>query len=208
MPALVVCFEGIDAAGKRTQADLLARALEKMGIKSSVYSYPDYAFDYGRLILRFLHGELKLSQDELFFLYIVDMAKDKERRAADLASGKVVILDRYFYSDIAYQCAAGFDYARAEEAVRVMDLKPPEIIFYIDIDPKAAAERKRREKGTLDAYESNTEFLDRVRVSYQKVIGDHSKEAKWIMIDGSSSIQDVHGKVMDALLKEAGLVSA
>lgn len=209
MPGLDVCFEGIDAAGKCTQATLLSQALEKMRIPAKVYSYPDYNFDYGKIIDRYLNGHLTLSVDELFFLFLVDMVKDKASIKKELAEKKVVIMDRYFYSTIAYQCAGGFDYKRAIDFVRLLDLTPPSVVFYLDITPEMAVERKLKEKGSLDKHERDTVYLNQVREAYSKLVADLSDEVRWIRIDGSQSIEDVHKQVMSELLKlgEPSLVS-
>src|SRR2546428_11746825 len=53
----LIVIEGIDGAGKRTQADLLARAFQQRGVPFVRFSFPRYESSFGRLIARFLNGE-------------------------------------------------------------------------------------------------------------------------------------------------------
>lgn len=105
----LIVIEGIDGAGKRTQADLLARAFEKRGLPLVRFSFPRYESSFGRLIARFLNGEFgPLSAVDAHFsalLYAGDRFEAKPELEQALHSGRVIIMDRYIASNLAHQAA-------------------------------------------------------------------------------------------------------
>ncbi len=203
MEGFLVCIEGIDGAGKHTQVEMLADALRKKGVEAKVYTYPDYNSDYGKMIDRYLHGHLKLNVDEQVLLHLADKVKDNMQVKKDIDSGAVVIMDRYFYSTIAYQCAAGFDYARAKKLVDLMNTNVPSVVFYIDIPIDLVAERKARQKGYTDKNERDTKYQRDVKEVYDRMV-DEKYATRWVKVDGAQEIDAVHAKIM-AELKKSGL---
>lgn len=105
----LIVIEGIDGSGKRTQADLLARAFEKRGIPLVRFSFPRYESSFGRLIARFLNGEFgPLSAVDAHFsalLYAGDRFEAKPELEQALHSGRVIVMDRYIASNLAHQAA-------------------------------------------------------------------------------------------------------
>lgn len=203
MEGFLVCIEGIDGAGKHTQVEMLANELKKKGIEAKVYTYPDYNSDYGKMIDRYLHGHLRLNVDEQILLHLADKVKDNMQVRKDIESGAVVIMDRYFYSTIAYQCAAGFDYERAKKLVDLMNTNVPSVVVYIDIPIDLVAERKAKQKGYTDKNERNTKYQLDVKGVYDKMMGE-KYATKWVKVDGTQKILDVHAKIMSEL-KKSGL---
>lgn len=105
----LIVFEGIDGAGKGTQADLLARAFEQRGIPFLRFSFPRYESSFGRLIARFLNGDFgPLSAVDAHFsalLYAGDRFEAKPELEAALNSGRAIVTDRYIASNLAHQAA-------------------------------------------------------------------------------------------------------
>lgn len=193
---LLVCFEGIDGSGKMTQAGLLMKALSRKGARCILLSYPDYGSDYGKMIDMHLHGHMKASVAELFLLFLADMAKDAEKVRKSVASGSVVICDRYFYSTIAYQCAAGFSYVKAKAFESAAGLPRPSCVFYLDIPQSLTYSRKMKQKGSADRNESDEEYMGRVRRYYSKMMRDGYSGAEWVRIDGTMPAGRIHRLVM------------
>lgn len=104
-----IAFEGIDGSGKRTQVELLEKALAARG--HAVYSigFPQYDSWFGKMVGQFLNGELGAleSVDPHFtaLLYAGDRFEAKPRLQAAINHGKIVLADRYIGSNLAHQTA-------------------------------------------------------------------------------------------------------
>jgi len=108
-PGKLFVVEGIDGSGKRTQLDALAFALTRRGIAFSQISFPNYGGFFGKLIAKFLNGEFgPLAAVDPHFsalLYACDRLESKPILEAALASGKILLADRYVGSNLAHQGA-------------------------------------------------------------------------------------------------------
>ncbi len=155
----IICFEGIDGAGKRTQAALLAKKLRADGLKAKVYSYPDYDSEYGKVIEKYLHGRISLGRTEHFLLFLIDIMKDREAMKKEIENGTVLIMDRYFYTALAYICPSGLAYSRAKGFVEMFNFIPPSGVMYLDIPTALTAAMKERKEGALDKFERDQQFL-------------------------------------------------
>lgn len=194
-------FEGIDGSGKLTQATLLQDRLLKRGGSVSLYSYPDYRSEYGQRIKSFLAGDIHLTGEEQFLLYMLDIVKDKPYVREGLQSNEFVVMDRYYISTIAYQCVNGVDYARAKKLVKLMELPTPSVVFYLDIPPSVSLARKRREKGTGDRFEEDSRLLGGVSLLYDRLMRDRFPTANWIRLDGMEQPEAIHERVFAAVEK-------
>lgn len=107
---MFIVLEGLDGAGKSTQIKLLRQMVEKTGRKCEYLHFPRFdAPIYGDMIARFLRGEFGSVEQVNPYLVALLYAGDRADAAAQirgwLAEGKCVIVDRYVYSNIGYQCA-------------------------------------------------------------------------------------------------------
>ena len=105
----LIAVEGIDGSGKRTQVELLEKALVAAG--HSVYStgFPQYDSWFGKMVGQFLNGDFGALEtvDPHFsaLLYAGDRFEAKPKLDAALAQGKIVLADRYIASNLAHQTA-------------------------------------------------------------------------------------------------------
>ena len=107
---MLIVLEGLDGAGKSTQVKMLREYLEQRCPELEYIHFPRYeAPVYGDLISRFLRGEFGDNTEVHPQLVALLFAEDRHGAAPlmkeALAAGKTVLLDRYVYSNIAYQCA-------------------------------------------------------------------------------------------------------
>lgn len=199
MKGYIVCFEGIDGTGKKTQSELVMNKLRRLGKRAKVYSYPDYESVYGKTIHKYLTGKIRLGRAEHFALFLMDIMKDAKRIAADVESGSVVIMDRYFFTALAYICPSGLDYAYAKDFVEIMGLQDPRLVFYLDMPTELTAKRKMLQKGSLDKFEKNSRFLGEVKKFYGMMMKENYRCGNWIKIDASAPIDEVNRRIMSRL---------
>jgi dTMP kinase len=108
-PGKLIAIEGIDGSGKRTQVDLLEKALVAGGHAVYKTGFPQYDSWFGKMVGQFLNGELGALEtvDPHFsaLLYAGDRFEAKPRLEAALSQGKIVLVDRYIGSNLAHQTA-------------------------------------------------------------------------------------------------------
>lgn len=201
MKGKIIVIEGLDGAGCGTQADILRKKLEE---KNDVLflRYPDYSDPIGAMIHEFLHEKVSLSKEVLFALFALNQLKDRERIETALKNSRIVLIDRYFTSNIAYQCAKKFDVKNALKFAEIFRIPKPDIVFFLEVSPETGIKRKLKEKGDLDINEKNKEFLSIVRASYHNLIKNKVFAKKWIVIDSEKSIENVAEKIWKAVRKE------
>ncbi|MEM0027583.1 MAG: dTMP kinase [Ignisphaera sp.] len=195
---MLIVFEGIDAAGKSTMSRMVVEHIRRKGLEATLFSYPNYTSIYGSIIKLFLESKIRLTHQELFFLYILDMYREKPKVEKALSSGYTVIMDRYYTSTIAYQCSLGFDYEMARKIIEYLDMPKPDTIIYLDIEPRKAVERKAKQKN-LDVFEKDIEFLEKVRKMYWRLIGEGYPTKNWIVVDASKGINEVFSYIIERL---------
>ncbi len=162
---MFIVIEGLDGAGKSTQVSLLRTFLQERGTASEYLHFPRFdAPVYGDLIARFLRGEFGSAEQVnpylVALLYAGDRADAAEKLRCWMAEGKAIVLDRYVYSNIGYQCAkiAGRQ-ERRQLASWILDLEyghngipRPDLSLFLDV-PFDFTERKltqAREGGDRD----------------------------------------------------------
>ncbi|MGC8594837.1 MAG: dTMP kinase [Candidatus Kryptoniota bacterium] len=161
---MLIAFEGIDGSGKTTQAELLMANLQTIGMDPVLLREPG-ATPLGEKIRDILlHGnDLNIMPVTEFLLFSASRSQLVYEKLNELLhAGRVVILDRYFYSSIAYQ---GFGRGIAINEIENISRFAtngilPDIIFLLDLDIALASERliksgkfiDRMEKAEKDFY--------------------------------------------------------
>lgn len=186
---MFIVLEGVDGSGKSTQIANLREMFAQQGVATEYLHFPRFDAPYfGDLIARFLRGELG-SIDQVD-PYIVAMLYAGDRRDAAamirewIAQGKVVICDRYVYSNIGYQCAK-VQCTEEREKLRewILSLEydyfaipRPDISLFLDV-PFAFTERKLLQEqregddraylhGKKDIHEQSMDLQRQVRQVY------------------------------------------
>lgn len=187
---MLVVLEGLDGAGKSTQVRKLRKYLESVCDGLEYIHFPRYdAPVYGDLISRFLRGDFGSNDTVHPQLVALLFAEDRHGAAPvireHLEQGKTVLLDRYVYSNIAYQCAKLEDGDKAEELRKWIfnteygdfGLPVPDLNIFLDvpigfIENNLTAQREGADRGYLsgaqDIHEADIEFQKRVKAVYKK----------------------------------------
>lgn len=192
---VLIAIEGIDASGKTTQSHMLYEKLRSLNLPV-ILSHEPTDSPIGEEIRRKLQ-EGSLSPEDAYTLFVKDRIYHvKNKIMPALQKGKIVIIDRYFISTMAYQGAAGISIDRIiKDHEKFAPL--PDIIFIIDV-PVHEAIKRLSGKENQDAYEKNEEFLKKVREIYLKM-GRYLK-TKVVILKGDDDVQVIHEQIFKAVL--------
>ena len=203
---MFIVLEGLDGAGKSTQIKKLREMFAERGIESEYVHFPRFdAPIYGELIARFLRGELggvdQVDPYVVALLYAGDRADMAPQIRKWQEEGKVVIVDRYVYSNIGYQCAKIAD---KEARLRLNDwilhleyevnkIPRPDVSLFLDV-PFAFTEKRLTEQregddrsylnGASDIHEQSLLLQQRVREVY---IESSERDSELVVVDCSNA---------------------
>ena len=201
---MLIVLECLDGAGKSTQVKRLRAYLESLFGSLDYIHFPRYdAPVYGDLISRFLRGDFGSNENVHPQLVALLFAEDRHGAAPAmkevLNNGGNILLDRYVYSNIAYQCAKMADQEKAEELRNWIfnteygdfALPKPDLNIFLDV-PITFVEAKLKSnrcgtdrdylEGSQDIHEADIQFQIRVRDIYRRQC---ELDPKFIRIDCS-----------------------
>jgi len=197
---MFIVLEGLDGAGKSTQVKLLRQMVEATGRECEYLHFPRFdAPVYGDMIARFLRGEFGSVEQVNPYLVALLYAGDRADAAAQirgwLAEGKCVIVDRYVYSNIGYQCAKVAS-AEARKELREWILSTeyeqfaiprPTLSLFLDVpfgftEAKLTAQREGDDRsylgGAQDIHEKSLDLQRRVREVYLEAAAAEGSDLK------------------------------
>ena len=226
---MFIVLEGLDGAGKSTQITKLKEMFNKRGVDTEYLHFPRFdAPVYGDLIARFLRGDLGTVEGVNPYLVALLYAGDRADAAKTingwLAEGKVVIVDRYVYSNIGYQCAklpAGEERDTLREWILRTEFEEfaiprPDVSLFLDV-PFSFTERKLTEtregddrsylQGGKDIHEASLDLQRRVREVYLEsaACSDDIKVVDCSTTEGTmASPKEIYERIMRHLLPLIG----
>jgi dTMP kinase len=214
-----IVLEGIDGSGKRTQLEALALAFARRGIGFSQLSFPNYEGFFGKLVAQFLNGEFgSLAEVDPHFsalLYAGDRLESKAAIEAPLASGKMILADRYIGSNLAHQGArvprekrAAFLAWLKRLEYEVYALPAEDLVIYLRL-PVAEAHRLVGQK-VARTYTNLRRDLQEADIAHleaaAKVYDELSQQQNWLTIEcfdeASGSLREpaeIHEEIMEAV---------
>ena len=185
---ILIAVEGIDGAGKTTQVSMLLAVLEGVGL-AAVASKEPTSGKWGRIIKESASTG-RLSPEEELDLFIKDRAEHVENLIAPaLKEGKIVILDRYFYSTIAYQGSRGANVAEVKSLMEAR-FPIPDAVFLLDIDADLSAYRIAHVRGEEPNHFEERGNLSMARENIQRNGGIKYRPARRRDVTTSSSSRD------------------
>lgn len=221
--ATLIAIEGIDGAGKGTQAGRLVTALRETGLRVDSLQFPRYsATTFGTAIGDFLNGRFGSLNDVhpqlAAVLYAGDRFESRDLLLRMMEANDVVVLDRFVGSNLAHQSAKLDGEARTAliewiEKVEfdVFKLPRPKLTILIDMSSQMSRELVSRKAARdytdqeADLQESDLPYLERVRRCYLALA--HSR-LDWRTVHGLAddgslrTIDDVGGEILSTV-KEA-----
>ena len=187
---LLIVFEGIDGSGKSTQCRMLADLLNKKGIANISLAEPTRG-KWGMKIRQLLKkGRNGISSNEELEWFMNDRREDvKQNIEPALKAGKVVLMDRYYFSTAAYQGALGFD----PEKIRVDNERfapIPDRVLIFHNSPEKSLERIESSREEKSAFEKR-DYLIEVQTIFKSFIGPNIR-----YVSSDSSLEKVYEQVL------------
>ena len=194
---MLIVLEGLDGAGKSTQVKMFREYLESVSPDVEYIHFPRYdAPVYGELISKFLRGDFgpndSVHPQLVALLFAEDRRTASESIRSTLERGGTVLLDRYVYSNIAYQCAKMPTEEGAEQLRKWIlnteygqfGLPRPDLNMFLDVPISFVQESLSRQRygdersylhGHQDIHEADISFQRKVRDMYRRQAGEDSR---------------------------------
>ena len=188
-----ICIEGVDGSGKTTQAKMLVRNLRGKDY-DAVYTTEPSTGKIGALIRGFVlsrKNRVPIALEAL--LFAADRVDHVQTEVEPLLKqGKIVVCDRYLFSSLAYQGAAGLDLLWMD-CINKFALKP-DLTLFLDVSPDVAISRLKRKKSVMETLQN----LAKVREIYL----DLAQQQRMVSLDGNKTVNEVAEDILKTVLKE------
>ena len=184
---MLLAIEGIDGAGKGTLCQALLIQAKKRGIRSASLSFPRYGeTQFSDLVARYLRGEMGIKNQVparyAALLYGGDRFESRDVLLALIADNDLVILDRYIYSNVAYNVAKLPPAEQAELIAWIEELEfgmfelpRPDLTLLLATSTELAdrlvgkKDKRSYTEQTRDIHEADRDYLSRVSEIYSKL---------------------------------------
>ena len=206
---LFITFEGLEGAGKSTQAQMLVEHLEREGYPVRLTREPG-GTAIGEAIRELLIDPRNEEMDPLAEVFLFAAARrqhvEQVIRPA-LAEGTIVVCDRFADATVAYQ-----GYGRGVHLTQIREVNgmclwgiSPDLTFFLDLEPGLGfarlRERYREEQSAPDRLERlDRGFFERVREGYLDLVREETGRMRYV--DASNDRQTVHAKIVDCVMRE------
>jgi len=187
----LIVFEGIDGSGKTTISRLFFKYLEDNKINTSWFREPSDS-KWGKKIRKLANEMDSIPINDEFKYFLEDRKLDvKNNILPSLKNGKIVILDRYYFSSACYQGARGMDVNMIISENRKFSPEP-DLLFLIDVDIPTAMKRIKSSRIVEAKLFEKESYLEKVRKNYIDLKFDFIR-----IIDGKQPIENVLRSVID-----------
>lgn len=182
-----VCIEGLDASGKTTHARRLVEDLWQKGV-DAVYTTEPSTGEIGKFVRTYaLQRKKRVSSVVEALLFAVDRVDHVETKIKPaLQKDKIVVCDRYLYSSLAYQGAAGLDLNWIREINK--NAITPDLAIYLDVPPEVVVKRIKWKKSVME----RLQIQQKVQEIYMKLV----EEGLLVRVDGNRPKDDVSKDIL------------
>jgi len=196
----LIVFEGIDGCGKSTQLELL---FELLCERQSAQQRPILRTKeptngpVGRRIREMAQSNERVSAEQELEWFMEDRREHvRDVLEPGLAKGAVVLSDRYWLSNVAYQGARGLDVDQIQRANRA-EFPDPDLALIFEIPAAEGLARVTARGGIAEPAFEELEFLARA----EKVYG--SLDLPWVeRIDARASVSEIHDAVVEVVIEK------
>lgn len=201
----LVTFEGGEGCGKSTQIKLFIKFLEEQKLNFILSREPGGCVLGEKIRAILLHSKEDMSALSEFFLFCANRAEHvKEVIKPALEEGKIVVIDRYYDSSLAYQGYAGnLDIKKLKDITAfATDNVVPDLTFLLDISYEEGFGRKANDENlkNLDRIEQRDRaYHEKVRQGYLKLAKE--EQNRFVVIDASKSLEEIHEEIIKIFLK-------
>ncbi|TRX88033.1 hypothetical protein FHL15_011088 [Xylaria flabelliformis] len=137
-----IVFEGMDRAGKTTQAKLLQLRCIESGREVTFMRFPDRTTPIGQMIDAYLKGQAEIEDHVIHLLFSANRWEAAQKIKSELDAGHTIICDRFYHSGIVYSAAKqlsslSLSWAKAPE----IGLPRPDMVLFLDLEESVARSR-------------------------------------------------------------------
>ena len=197
-PGLFIVFEVIDGTGKTTQIKKLLEYLLEKNFRAVSFYQPTHGAWGKKLRQLFIDGHVIPINDEIQ-LSINDRRESVENQILPaLKEKKIVLLDRYYWSNAAYQGILEKSYEYILEQNK--EFPEPDIIVYFDIDVKIAYKRILDERKEIPNQFETEKNLKKSKSIYEAIRANEKFSHPILLIKASESPDDVFNQITRGLM--------
>lgn len=191
---ILIVFEGIDGSGKSTQVQILQKILTEKKLDVVILSEPSLS-PWGQKIRKKASLPDSLTPEEELELFVKDRKDNVQKNLMPaLAKNKIVLLDRYYFSTMAYQGAKGIDVERIRRINEQFAI-PPDMVFILDVEAEKGLTRIQDRKNK-DLLFERRDFLVEVRKIFKSFQGENI-----FHIDSENTPDEISDHIASIVLK-------
>ena len=183
---LIIAIEGLDQAGKKTQSEMLLKALRRLKIKTATFSFPDYSTVIGKEIKSYLYGKRKFPPEIIHFLYAANRHEKLDEIKKASSKNSVLIMNRYYHSNLVYGIANGLN----EKWLQKLEdgLPRADLVIVLDTSQSDSFSRKKSKR---DKFEKDKKFSKKISQIYRRL----AKKHRWKIVS-SNTKKETHKEIM------------
>ena len=198
-----ITFEGTEGCGKSTQVSLLAERLREMGRRVRTLREPGgtpIGEEIRHTLKHSLQNHAMTAETELLLMNASRAQIVREVIRPALASGEIILCDRFYDSTTAYQ-----GYGRQLDLRMVQNIidvavgnTRPDLTLLLQVPPEISAERLLARQSTMPFVrdrieEADRNFFERVAKGYETLAAAEPNRIR--KIDASGSIEEINAAI-------------
>ena len=201
MSGKFIVIEGLDGSGKTTQLHALAANLRSLGRAVAETAEPTTNAT-GGLIRDALSGFTPRTGAEIAALFMADRVAHNMNPVngiqKQLAEGRDVLCDRYYYSSLAYQGTVTDPEWVYHINIDCPEIRRPDLCVFLDLSDEECLRRMERERSYREIYENENSLLA-VRRRYYDIFRRLEHRDNICIVDAARSPEEVAKDVFSAV---------